>query len=413
MSSSLISRRSALSFLSALPFAGRASGQTRPAGARRIISGGLWAYIIETDGAVQVWSFGPNGTDGGTLGLGFEERVTPWRTYPVPGLRDVVTIASGSAAAFALLASGNIVSWGAGSRGSLGTTPLSELEVTATSRTRAKAPTPVLGIVDAVDISATSDHALALARNGTIYAWGFGAQGQLGIGPMPVINFKTHSPAPMDFVPFPVRIPGLADVIAIAAGHDHSLALVKDGTIRAWGGNRWGQIGDGTVIDRRSPVVVPGIRKAKAIAAGGNLSAAVLDDGLVMTWGLGNSGLGRKALKCDTPYPTPALVEGVTGIRTLAIGSIHMLGLTDAGTIISWGDSSAGEVGHNGTAPQQIPGLSNVQSIAANTGRSYAVLAGGKIMTWGMVPLWARVDGGDPGVSHTPIPLVIKGLSNP
>lgn len=87
------------------------------------------------------------------------------------------------------------------------------------------------------------------------------------------------------FVPYPVRIPNLQNVVAISAGDRHSLALLKDGTVRAWGLNRHGQVGDGTSTNRDVPTTVPGVRNAVAIAAGGYRSVAVLADGTVMEWG--------------------------------------------------------------------------------------------------------------------------------
>jgi alpha-tubulin suppressor-like RCC1 family protein len=188
---------------------------------------------------------------------------------------------------------------------------------------------------------------------------------------------------------------------------------MRDGTVRAWGNNKVGQVGDGTTINRKTPVAVVGVRNAIAVAAGSTISAAVLADGRVMTWGHGNSALGRKTFTRDAPHPTPALVDGVTGVRSIAVGSIHMVAVTTNGTAISWGDNMIGEIGHRGAAPAAIPGLTNVTSVAAKTGRTFAVLANGTIMTLGHVPQWARIDDPDSTIVGWPIPLVIKGLDNP
>ena len=89
----------------------------------------------------------------------------------------------------------------------------------------------------------------------------------------------------MTYVPFPVGPPNLSDVVAISAGYSHSLALLKDGSVRAWGDNSLGQVGDGTTTARNTPVVVQGVRNAIAIAAGAEFSVAVLSDGTAMAWG--------------------------------------------------------------------------------------------------------------------------------
>jgi alpha-tubulin suppressor-like RCC1 family protein len=206
-------------------------------------------------------------------------------------------------------------------------------------------------------------------------------------------------------------------VIGVAAGLQHSLALLKDGTIRAWGVNRGGQLGDGTTIDRKTPVVVTGVRDAVAIATHSGLSVTLLADGTVMTWGIGgtrNAGLGRKAVKPDTPYPVPEKVEGVADVRAIATNGMAVLALTHAGAVISWGDEKLGEVGHSKPeVPARIPRLTAVQSMAIAGSSTLCVQTDNTIMTVGLVPFYARLGGGDPTVSPIVIPLVIKNLRNP
>ena len=312
---------------------------------------------------------------------------------------------------YALMADGRVLAWGVNSHGGVGNTPLAAFESMADFPPEVSAPTPVLAITDAVSISAHGDHTLALTRGGTVFAWGDNAQYQLGIGEWPVITYKTRSAQPTKFMPYPVPIPGLSGVAAVATGDQHSLALMKDGTVRAFGFNRWGQLGDGTVTTRNTPVLVAGIKNAVAIAAASGVSAAVLADGTVMTWGFGTSGLGR-TMKAEAPHPTPGPVPGVTGIRALALGETHVLAVTHAGTIVSWGNDTHGRVGHRKPGPASIDGLTGVQSIAIGGASSFAIDANGRIMTWGMTPAWARVDGENQGLSRFPIPLVIKGLKN-
>ena len=277
-------------------------------------------------------------------------------------------------------------------------------------------PVPLAVTFDAVDVCTQDLHALALARDGTVYAWGRSDFGQLGIGPLPIINFKTRTPAAMAFVPFPVRIPGLTDVVAIAAGRRHGLAMLKDGTVRAWGENRSGQVGDGTTLRRDAPVPVLGVRNAVAIAAGdGELSAALLADGTVMTWG-GNDegGLGRAPF--NKPSPTPALVPGVRGVRAIEVGLRHMIALTETGSVITWGNNGFGSLGRprEDNVPGVVPSVTNVQSICASHGVCVAVLASGRIMTWGSsVRPWNRPEGSEADISRSPILFWLDGLDLP
>jgi hypothetical protein len=103
-----------------------------------------------------------------------------------------------------------------------------------------------------VAIAAGANHSLALCSDGAVVAWGNNYNGQLGIN-----TNATNS----KLVPTEVnRAPGSPlygkRVVSIAAGQNHSLAVCLDGTIAAWGANSSGQLGDGTVTERRSPVAV-------------------------------------------------------------------------------------------------------------------------------------------------------------
>jgi alpha-tubulin suppressor-like RCC1 family protein len=406
----VITRRDALALLAAAPAAAARTLCAQAPSGRCVVSAGLDTFLIEADGTVKGWSLAE--PFGWRFGLGHANRVPKYTAVTVPGLRDVVAMAASVNTAYALLSNGTIMAWGGNARGELGATPLAEVEVSAAGRATALSPLPVLTVTGAIAIAAGDYHALAVTRAGQVFVWGYNLYDQLGVE-MPIIRFKTHTPAAMQYLPFPLPVPGLADVVAVAGGSQHSLALLRDGTVRAWGTNRSGQLGDGTTITRKTPVPVVGVRNAVAIAADGGISAALLADGRVMTWGDGNSALGRKAFTRDGPHPTPAFVDGVTGIRALALGSIHVVALTNTGTVISWGDNMIGEIGHPGASPRAIPGLTNVTSVEAYTGRTFAVLANGTIMALGQVPWWARVDGSDPTTAGWPIPLAIKNLNNP
>ena len=190
---------------------------------------------------------------------------------------------------------------------------------------------------------------------------------------MPVIKFLHRSPSAMPYMPFPVEVAGLSGVIAISAGSAHSLAVMKDGTVRAWGENRWGEVRDGTTSVRHAPVVVPGVKDAVGVAAGSGFSAAVLRDGTVMTWGNQVAGgLGRAAI--DQNRAVPALVPGVKGVRRIVAGHNHVLALTEGGTIVSWAICTPDVPATSGLQPSS-QGLAGVQSIAAHGATSVAVLA--------------------------------------
>ncbi len=419
-----ISRRAALALLAGAPLATRLAAQARPPQIRRVIPGNDHTLLLEPDGTLKCWSTGPTPNTSGHLGQGHFNALEPYRLYTVPGLSNVVSAAAGLDTSFAVLADGRILSWGAkGNAGILGITPLAEVEVSAEARANTATPTPVAVRFDAVDLSLGANHALALARDGSVWTWGDGGQGRLGIGPLPVINFKTHRPDAMSFLPFPVRIPGLTDVVAVSAGLDHSLALLRDGTIRAWGANKFGQIGDGTTVDRRTPVTVQ-TGKAVAIAAARGSSFVVLADGTVLSWGENVSGMLGRLINDDAdaviPHPAPTVVPGVAGARAVYAGNGHMLVLTNAGTVISWGFDGHGQTGQGVTAagtiarpPKTINGLTGVRSVATHGWTSVAVLNDGRIMYWGDIRPWITLRGVPRSLSTSPVLLNVDGLNNP
>jgi alpha-tubulin suppressor-like RCC1 family protein len=405
-----MNRRHALSLLSALPFA-RLEAQTRTTGRHRVALGQSVGLLLAPDGTVQVWGCNP-GSSAGTpapaedrLGLGHNNPVRARTLYSVPGLTNVVAAAVGTGC-FAVRADGRILSWGATGSGDLGITPREEFELRAQPRMRTHTPTPLAVPFDAVEVSCRSDHVMARSRDGEVYTWGRGDSGQLGIGPLPTVAFKTRSARVEPFVPYPVRVPDLTGVTAISAGNKHSVALLADGTVRAWGENRWGQVGDGTATNRDRPTMVTGVHDAVAVAAAGYFSVAVLSDGRVMEWGATNG----------TPKPrtAAALVPGVRSIRSAVAGGDHVAALTRGGEVVTWGQDAHYETGRgrSASAPGVVKGVTDVTSLAAAAGTTIAVLESGRMMTWGEVRDWP-LDRGGTGLSQFPILLWIDGLELP
>ncbi|MEX2237778.1 MAG: RCC1 repeat-containing protein, partial [Dehalococcoidia bacterium] len=212
--------------------------------------------------------------------------------------------------------------------------------------TNTSQPTPVtvsgLATVTAIAAGAAGGaHSLALLSDGTVRAWGYDLFGQLGDG-----GTNTDQPTP-------VAVSGLATVTAIAAGGNHSLALLSDGTVRAWGYDGEGQLGDGgTNTEQPTPVAVSGLATVTAIAAGGAHSLALLSDGTVRAWGddlFGQLGDGGT----NTDQPTPVAVSGLTAVTAIAAGGGHSLALLSDGTVRAWGLDSSGQLGDGGTNTDQ------------------------------------------------------------
>jgi alpha-tubulin suppressor-like RCC1 family protein len=144
-------------------------------------------------------------------------------------------------------------------------------------------------------LAAGNNHALALRADGTVQAWGDNYAGQLGDG-------TTTSRLT------PVPVPGLTDVFTLTAGSSHSLALRTDGSTRAWGYNAYGQLGDGTFTHRLSPVQVPSLTGVASLASSSSAfhSLALRTDGTLRAWG--NNAFGQLGNGTAEVLPTPVPV---------------------------------------------------------------------------------------------------------
>lgn len=227
------------------------------------------SYALLSDGTVWAWGYGNMGMtgDGGTLTGSMTNSNWSGRILPVKvkGIQNAIAI-SGS---MALLADGTIMTWGEGGYGRLGNG----------SDTTSNIPVRVAGISHAVSIACRYDGALALLSDGSVWAWGKNYKGQLG-NAAKSIGQNDHSNVPL-------RVLDIKDAVAIDA-HNVCLALLKDGTIKAWG---WGAVGGmgsgrpGTNDVNSLPVKVPNVNHAIAIRAGNGYGLALQQDGTLIGWG--------------------------------------------------------------------------------------------------------------------------------
>ena len=221
------------------------------------------------------------------------------------------------------------------------------------------------------DIAAGATHSLAVMDDGSVRSWGSNQGGQLGDG-----TTANRS--------VPVPVTGLANAVSVAAGDGHSLALTADGTVVAWGQNAIGELGDGTQTRRTTPVPVQGLTDVIAIAASNSWSMALKDDGTVWTWGGNFAGaLGTGGGNSATPQQVPA----VSGITALAAGQNHAVALKDDGTVITWGDNVYRQLGNATSAspglPSSVTGLTDVVAIGAGRDHTSVLRNDGTVLTWG------------------------------
>jgi alpha-tubulin suppressor-like RCC1 family protein len=238
-------------------------------------------------------------------------------------------------------------------------------------------------------IAAGGNQSIALLGDGGVVAWGENTAGQLGdgthTGPQTCVFVGRASEGSEPCSATPVPVSGVSEATAIAAGSNHNLALLRDGTVVAWGANGEGQLGDGTTENSDVPEPVSGLSHVTAIAAAGNDSLALLSDGTAMAWGTnGNGQLGDGSTESsDVPVP----VSGLADVTAISAGADHSLALLSDGTAMAWGANDGGQLGdgttENSDVPVPVSGLSDATAISAGWGDDLALLGDGDVTAWG------------------------------
>ena len=168
------------------------------------------------------------------------------------------------------------------------------------------------------------------------------------------------------------------------------MALLNDGTIKAWGCNQDAQLGLGSTstTNQTSPVTIPGLTGVKQLVAGCNFAYALMDDGTVKSWG--HDFYGRLGLNITTDVLIPTTIPNLAGVKQLSGGGIdgrHILALLNDGTVKSWGYNNYGQLGIGDKTsqylPVAIPGLTDVNQVVARDYYSYAIMNDGTIKAWG------------------------------
>ena len=313
-----------------------------------------------------------------------------------PGLSDVISVAVGQGyggldTGYALREDGTVWAWGTGSDGELGNGAIA----TYPSLT----PVRVRGLSDVAQVAGTFGGGYALEKDGSVWAWGMSTAGELGNGTDTGIN------------DIPVRVHDLSGAVAIAGGGSEAgdgYAVLRDGTVWAWGAGSDGQLGNGALALSDVPVKVHGLANAVSVAASAQDGYAVLKNGTVWAWGANNRGQlgdGTQGLSSDVPVQ----VHGLSDVAAVAAGvdSDSLIALRKDSTVWHWGAVANFRSSANNDIPVEVHGLSHVVAITGGYYTEFAILGNGTVWGWG-----DEEDGelGNGVHTYATVPLMVRGL---
>jgi len=249
-----------------------------------------------------------------------------------------------------------------------------------------------------VQFSGGLDHTLALLDDGTVWAWGDNDYGQLGDG-----GTDDHA--------IPTLVSGISGAVGVECGYRHSLALLEDGTVMAWGDNDYGQLGDRSTADSLVPTTVSYLAGVSQITASDLHSMALLEDGTVWAWGYNAYGQLGDGTTTDSSFRVQ--VVGLSGATAISAGGRHSLALLNDGTLWAWGRNSYGQLGFGTTSDRstamEVYGLADVSEIAAGYNHSLALINDGTVWAWGENSYGQLGDG---STSSSSYPVAVADLAD-
>ena len=280
-----------------------------------------------------------------------------------------VSVSSSQYHTCSVLSDGSVQCWGNNAYGQLG-------DGTNTSH---PSPTGVdLGENhSAVMIGVGKTHTCAILDDASVSCWGYNNHGQLGDG----TNTQRNAPTNVD-------LGQGRSAVAISLGESHTCALLDDTTLKCWGFNNHGQLGDGTFSTSNTSTNVDlGDDTAVAINAGRHHTCALLTDETISCWGWNDRGQLGDGTLTSNPSPTSITID--TGVTSISTGDRHTCAVLDNGSAMCWGNNMFGHLGNGANSNSAIPvyvGLSqstNVVGMVAGDHHTCAVINDGTAYCWG------------------------------
>lgn len=205
-------------------------------------------------------------------------------------------------------------------------------------------------------LSARQDASCAVTPSGTVKCWGGNDFGQLGDNDEIMVALTDSS---QKYKSAPVTVVNLNGIKQVAVGYNHACAISQTGSVSCWGDNSRGQIGDGTTTVRPQATPVVGLSaKVTQLALTYQSSCALLETGAVQCWGgntQGELGVGQTAKLNQSTSPKSVVLLNNVTIKRLVSGRQHLCGITNSDTLVCWGWNDSGQLGLTDTTARFIP----------------------------------------------------------
>lgn len=385
---------------------------TLSTGAAAIAAGRDHTCAVTFDQVLRCWGAG---VDGGTVqgneeDIGDNEPAMDGMDVPIGG--PVRTIALGAAFGCALLDNGHVRCFGSNANGRLGL-GMAPADMPAIGDEAGEVPLDVPLGVTAQFLAVGDAHACAVLEGGSLRCWGAGGKGRLGYGPDAFTGMDVgDDETPLD-ITNPIAVGG--QVRAVAAGVEHTCALLVSGEVRCWGAASEGRLGiPGQMTDvgagedpESVPVLDFGGQDATAIAAAGHHTCAVVGDQDEL-WCWGNGGQGRLGTGSTTNATVPTRIEIGGRVHGVELGAAHTCLVLDdvvfgdemfARALRCFGQGDLGRLGSAdvddlgddaATVPAMLPPVelvgrasARVLQVAAGDLHTCARVQGGAVRCWG------------------------------
>ncbi len=325
-----------------------------------IVAGGAHVIAKKSGGAIWTWGANPSGQ----LGQGIADTlVRPNAPMQMNAVTDWGSLAGGTNFSVATRADGTLWAWGSNANGQLGYFPRTALPVSAQ-----------FGQITSA--SGGANHTVLIRPDGSLWGFGLNSSGQLGLG---FIDTAMHQ--------VPVKIGGSFSWSTASAGSAHTMAIRADGTLWGCGANGSGQLGDGNVLTRSAFVQIGGDTNWRSVVAANTHTLALKTDGSIWAWGSNASGqLGDGTLVTRL---TPKQVGIATDWNAIWAGNGGFsMAMKSDGTLWTWGEGTGGQLGNGGTAdttaPAQVGIAGEWKAISAGANHVLAVKANGTLWAWGV-----------------------------